>query len=205
MTGIKSFSVNPGKVVSSKIHNLIYLILHFAVNHLRKEVGAHSVIYYCEQKYFFFSDWCTLLTILSFSRIELQQKQSPNTLVLYHFVGSPVSTSSEPVLIIKRLTVKVRSFSQLFSLQWRKASCCTGKASDLDVSLWCLSCCSTSGPFLDCLWSRVRSWRSFPAGLKDYQHVIKETSSSLLIQSTKYRCNPASSWHQTTLNKNLVN
>uniref|UniRef100_A0A3P9J894 Nephrocystin-3 n=1 Tax=Oryzias latipes TaxID=8090 RepID=A0A3P9J894_ORYLA len=39
--------------------------------------------------------------------IELQQKQSPNTLVLYHFVGSPVSTSSEPVLIIKRLTVKL--------------------------------------------------------------------------------------------------
>lgn len=54
MTGIKSFSVNPGKVVSSKIHNLIYLILHFAVSHLRKEVGAHSVIYYCEQKSFFF-------------------------------------------------------------------------------------------------------------------------------------------------------
>lgn len=41
-------------------------------------------------------------------RIELQQKQSPNTLFLYHFVGRPFSTSSEPVLIIKRLTVKVR-------------------------------------------------------------------------------------------------
>ncbi|KAF3703658.1 Nephrocystin-3 [Channa argus] len=38
--------------------------------------------------------------------IELQQKQSPNTLFLYHFVGRPLSTSSEPVLIIKRLTVK---------------------------------------------------------------------------------------------------
>ncbi|XP_040926269.1 nephrocystin-3 isoform X2 [Betta splendens] len=39
--------------------------------------------------------------------IELQQKQSPNTLFLYHFVGQPLSTSSEPVLIIKRLTVKL--------------------------------------------------------------------------------------------------
>ncbi|KAF0028028.1 hypothetical protein F2P81_019115 [Scophthalmus maximus] len=39
--------------------------------------------------------------------IELQQKQSPNTLFLYHFVGRPLSTSSEPVLIIKRLTVKL--------------------------------------------------------------------------------------------------
>ncbi|KAM6900637.1 nephrocystin-3 [Xenentodon cancila] len=39
--------------------------------------------------------------------VELQQKQSPNTLFLYHFVGRPFSTSSEPVLIIKRLTVKL--------------------------------------------------------------------------------------------------
>ncbi|XP_046879327.1 nephrocystin-3 isoform X1 [Hypomesus transpacificus] len=39
--------------------------------------------------------------------VELQQKQSPNTLFLYHFVGRPLSTSSEPVLIIKRLTVKL--------------------------------------------------------------------------------------------------
>ncbi|XP_043961229.1 nephrocystin-3 [Gambusia affinis] len=39
--------------------------------------------------------------------IELQQKQSPNTLFLYHFVGRPLSISSEPVLIIKRLTVKL--------------------------------------------------------------------------------------------------
>ncbi|KAM9332313.1 nephrocystin-3 [Pholidichthys leucotaenia] len=39
--------------------------------------------------------------------IELQQKQSPSTLFLYHFVGRPLSTSSEPVLIIKRLTVKL--------------------------------------------------------------------------------------------------
>uniref|UniRef100_A0A1A8FJ09 Nephrocystin-3 n=1 Tax=Nothobranchius korthausae TaxID=1143690 RepID=A0A1A8FJ09_9TELE len=41
------------------------------------------------------------------AKIELQQKQSPNTLFLYHFVGRPLSTSSEPVLIIKRLTVKL--------------------------------------------------------------------------------------------------
>ncbi|XP_058258883.1 nephrocystin-3 isoform X1 [Hemibagrus wyckioides] len=39
--------------------------------------------------------------------IELQQKHSPNTLILYHFVGPALSTSSEPVLIIKRLTVKL--------------------------------------------------------------------------------------------------
>ncbi|CAG04288.1 unnamed protein product, partial [Tetraodon nigroviridis] len=39
--------------------------------------------------------------------IEQQQKLSPNTLFLYHFVGRPFSTSSEPVLIIKRLTVKL--------------------------------------------------------------------------------------------------
>ncbi|KAM8823241.1 nephrocystin-3 isoform 2-T2 [Spinachia spinachia] len=39
--------------------------------------------------------------------IEQQQKHSPNTLFLYHFVGRPLSTSSESVLIIKRLTIKL--------------------------------------------------------------------------------------------------
>ncbi|XP_051970799.1 nephrocystin-3 isoform X1 [Xyrauchen texanus] len=39
--------------------------------------------------------------------IELQQKNSPNTLILYHFTGHPLSTSADPVLIIKRLTVKL--------------------------------------------------------------------------------------------------
>ncbi|XP_073719787.1 nephrocystin-3 [Misgurnus anguillicaudatus] len=39
--------------------------------------------------------------------IELQQKHSPNTLTLYHFTGRPLSTSADPVLIIKRLTVKL--------------------------------------------------------------------------------------------------
>ncbi|NXS07020.1 NPHP3 protein, partial [Neodrepanis coruscans] len=39
--------------------------------------------------------------------IQLQQKHSPNTLILYHFVGRPMSTSSESALIIKRLTLKV--------------------------------------------------------------------------------------------------
>ncbi|XP_077100489.1 nephrocystin-3 [Siphateles boraxobius] len=39
--------------------------------------------------------------------IELQQKHSPNTLILYHFTGRPLSTSTDPVLIIKRLTVKL--------------------------------------------------------------------------------------------------
>ncbi|XP_016345495.1 nephrocystin-3 [Sinocyclocheilus anshuiensis] len=39
--------------------------------------------------------------------IELQQKHSPNALILYHFTGHPLSTSTDPVLIIKRLTVKL--------------------------------------------------------------------------------------------------
>uniref|UniRef100_A0A8C1BJY6 Nephrocystin-3 n=1 Tax=Cyprinus carpio carpio TaxID=630221 RepID=A0A8C1BJY6_CYPCA len=39
--------------------------------------------------------------------IELQQKHSPNTLILYHFTGHPLTTSTDPVLIIKRLTVKL--------------------------------------------------------------------------------------------------
>uniref|UniRef100_A0A8C1XUU4 Nephrocystin-3 n=1 Tax=Cyprinus carpio TaxID=7962 RepID=A0A8C1XUU4_CYPCA len=39
--------------------------------------------------------------------IELQQKHSPNNLILYHFTGHPLSTSTDPVLIIKRLTVKL--------------------------------------------------------------------------------------------------
>ncbi|XP_064411016.1 nephrocystin-3 isoform X2 [Latimeria chalumnae] len=43
--------------------------------------------------------------------IELQQKRSPNTLILYHFVGRPLSTSSEPALIIKRLTLKLLQHS----------------------------------------------------------------------------------------------
>ncbi|XP_020367209.2 nephrocystin-3 isoform X1 [Rhincodon typus] len=43
--------------------------------------------------------------------IEHQQKCSPNTLILYHFVGRPLSTSSDPALIIKRLTVKLLQHS----------------------------------------------------------------------------------------------
>ncbi|XP_072566823.1 nephrocystin-3 isoform X2 [Paramormyrops kingsleyae] len=39
--------------------------------------------------------------------IEFQQKHSPNTLILYHFVGQPLSTSAEPVLMAKRLTIKL--------------------------------------------------------------------------------------------------
>ncbi|XP_043916336.1 nephrocystin-3, partial [Protopterus annectens] len=39
--------------------------------------------------------------------IELQQKCSPSTLILYHFVGRPLSTSSESSLIIKRFTLKL--------------------------------------------------------------------------------------------------
>ncbi|XP_042662317.1 nephrocystin-3 isoform X2 [Tyto alba] len=47
--------------------------------------------------------------------IQLQQKHSPNTLILYHFVGRPMSTSSESALIIKRLTLKLMQHSWLVS------------------------------------------------------------------------------------------
>ncbi|XP_062980659.1 nephrocystin-3 isoform X2 [Elgaria multicarinata webbii] len=43
--------------------------------------------------------------------IQLQQKHSPNTLILYHFVGKPTSSSSEPALILKRLTLKLMQHS----------------------------------------------------------------------------------------------
>ncbi|XP_060036243.1 nephrocystin-3 isoform X2 [Erinaceus europaeus] len=39
--------------------------------------------------------------------IQSQQKSSPNTLILSHFVGRPMSASSESSLIIKRLTLKL--------------------------------------------------------------------------------------------------
>uniref|UniRef100_A0A8B9NNK7 Nephrocystin-3 n=1 Tax=Accipiter nisus TaxID=211598 RepID=A0A8B9NNK7_9AVES len=47
--------------------------------------------------------------------IQLQQKHSPNALILYHFVGRPMSTSSESSLIIKRLTLKLMQHSWLVS------------------------------------------------------------------------------------------
>uniref|UniRef100_A0A8C4VPI1 Nephrocystin-3 n=1 Tax=Gopherus evgoodei TaxID=1825980 RepID=A0A8C4VPI1_9SAUR len=47
--------------------------------------------------------------------IQLQQKRSPNTLILYHFVGRPMSASSESALIIKRLTLKLMQHSWLVS------------------------------------------------------------------------------------------
>ncbi|KAG8572735.1 hypothetical protein GDO81_012149 [Engystomops pustulosus] len=50
-------------------------------------------------------------TLLLSKWIQLQQKLSPNTLMLYHFVGKPMSTSSEPALIIKRLTLKLMQHS----------------------------------------------------------------------------------------------
>ncbi|KAE8596940.1 hypothetical protein XENTR_v10016289 [Xenopus tropicalis] len=43
--------------------------------------------------------------------IQLQQKHSPNTLMLYHFVGRPLSSSSEPSLMIKRLFLKLMQHS----------------------------------------------------------------------------------------------
>ncbi|NXF86773.1 NPHP3 protein, partial [Eubucco bourcierii] len=47
--------------------------------------------------------------------IQLQQKRSPSSLILYHFVGRPRSTSSESSLIIKRLTLKLMQHSWLMS------------------------------------------------------------------------------------------
>ncbi|XP_044311865.1 nephrocystin-3 isoform X1 [Varanus komodoensis] len=43
--------------------------------------------------------------------IQLQQKHSPNTLILYHFVGKPLSSSAEPALILRRLTLKLMQHS----------------------------------------------------------------------------------------------
>ncbi|XP_069928912.1 nephrocystin-3 isoform X4 [Oryctolagus cuniculus] len=43
--------------------------------------------------------------------IQLQQKNSPTTLILSHFVGRPMSTSAESSLIIKRLTLKLMQHS----------------------------------------------------------------------------------------------
>ena len=63
---------------------------------------------------------------VSLLRIELQQKTSPNTLVLYHLVGRPLSTSSEPVLLIKRLTVKVTPFSLALAVPQVHALFCPG-------------------------------------------------------------------------------
>ncbi|TKC33784.1 hypothetical protein EI555_009621, partial [Monodon monoceros] len=54
---------------------------------------------------------------LLLSKIQLQQKNSPNTLVLSHFVGRPMSTSSESSLIIKRLTLKVEKYTIFWSYQ----------------------------------------------------------------------------------------
>ncbi|XP_060104862.1 nephrocystin-3 [Heteronotia binoei] len=43
--------------------------------------------------------------------IQLQQKHSSNTLILYHFVGKPTSSSAEPALILKRFTLKLMQHS----------------------------------------------------------------------------------------------
>lgn len=111
-------------------------------------------------------------------RIEQQQKLSPNTLFLYHFVGRPFSTSSEPVLIIKRLTVKVRSYFSAFPLTLFVMTRLRNDAFLPSVCLLSHSCCSISGRFLVCPWIPVRSWRSSHAGWKDYLRAIRETSSS---------------------------
>lgn len=118
-------------------------------------------------------------------RIDQQQKQSPNTLFLYHFVGHPLSTSSEPVLIIKRLTVKVSGSLSVACLTANNTQ--SYRENRFSVCLSSYSCSSTSGPFLACRWNPVKSWRSFLAGLKDCHHAIKETSSSSSTPLTKYR------------------
>lgn len=73
--------------------------------------------------------------------MELQQKQSPNTLFLYHFVGRPLSSSSEPVLIIKRLTVKVRGAASLYC------------SSTTVMTVYLFFCSVAAAAFLVHLWS----------------------------------------------------
>lgn len=131
--------------------------------------------------------------LIASTRMEQQQKQSPSTLFLFHFVGRPLSASSEPVLVIKRLTVKVRrsplTFSGLQPRLWFHLI----KKKNL---LWPpRSSCSTSGPFPACPSSPVRSWRSSHAGWKDCRHAIRETSSSSSTPSTRYRYPKQSSTH----------
>lgn len=94
-----------------KLHPLkTYIFLFFLLccqSYSKRKVSVNGVMCHHETGHFVQFAYFANCPLILF-RIEQQQKQSPNTLFLYHFVGCPRSTSSEPVLIIKRLTVKVR-------------------------------------------------------------------------------------------------
>ena len=47
--------------------------------------------------------------MLYVGRISQQQYKASGSLVLYHFVGSSTSSSSDPTLMIRRLTAQVRA------------------------------------------------------------------------------------------------
>ena len=50
-------------------------------------------------------------------RIELQQQRSSGNLVLYHFVGHSSSRSACPIVMIRRITEKVRVVDLLVMLR----------------------------------------------------------------------------------------
>ena len=53
----------------------------------------------------------------SMFRIELQQQRSSGNLVLYHFVGHSSSRSACPIVMIRRITEKVRGLHLLVFLR----------------------------------------------------------------------------------------
>ncbi|XP_035512748.1 nephrocystin-3 [Morone saxatilis] len=84
----------------------IDFLVHSYCQEKKKEENISPSKHNCYRVSSWYRTFC-MFFLFVFYRIEQQQKQSPNTLFLYHFVGRPLSTSSEPVLIIKRLTVKL--------------------------------------------------------------------------------------------------
>ena len=44
---------------------------------------------------------------ISICRLQLQEERGISSLMLYHFVGSPNSVSSDPIMMIRRLTTQV--------------------------------------------------------------------------------------------------
>ena len=58
-----------------------------------------------------------VVCIISLFRIELQQQRSSGNLVLYHFVGHSSSRSACPIVMIRRITEKVRTVYLLAMLR----------------------------------------------------------------------------------------
>ena len=57
-------------------------------------------------------------------RIERQRERSPGTLILYHFAGHAESCSSDPVLMMRRLTAEVHSFCLVVQMFCVAVSAC---------------------------------------------------------------------------------